>query len=75
MLALEKGAAVLEKSVVALEKCVVALKGVVAFKLFLRMKVDLYTMLPSRILYGVWHKQEGSVGGRVLRNGRAIVLQ
>jgi len=31
--------------------------------------------LPSPILYGVWHKKGGSVGGRILRNGHAIVLQ
>ena len=40
------------------------------------MRLDLYTILPSPILYGVWHtKGGGSVGGRILRNGRAIVLQ
>jgi len=27
------------------------------------------------MLYGVWHSKEGSVGGRVLRNGRAIISQ
>ena len=27
------------------------------------------------ILYGVWYTKEGSVGGRILRNGRAIVMQ
>jgi len=37
--------------------------------------VDLYTILPSPILYGVWQTKGGSVGGRMLRNGRAIVLQ
>ena len=37
--------------------------------------VCLYTRLPSPILYGVWHKKGGSVGGRILRNARAIVLQ
>ena len=26
-------------------------------------------------MYGAWHTKEGSVGGRILRNGRAIVLQ
>jgi len=35
----------------------------------------LYTILPLPILYGVWHKQEGSGGRRVLRNRRAIILQ
>jgi len=35
----------------------------------------LYTILPSSILYGVWHKHGGSVAGRILRNGRALVLQ
>jgi len=30
---------------------------------------------PSPILYGICHSKEGSVGGRVLHNGRAIVLQ
>jgi len=34
-----------------------------------------YTILPSPILFGVWHKKEGSVGGRILRNVRAMVLQ
>jgi len=38
------------------------------------LRFGLYTILPSPILYGVWHSKEGSVGGRVLRNGRAIVL-
>jgi len=28
-----------------------------------------------RNVYGVWHSKEESVAGRVLRNGRAIVLQ
>jgi len=37
--------------------------------------LGLYTILPSLILYGVWHKQGGSVAGRRLRNGRPIVLQ
>ena len=37
--------------------------------------LGLYTTLPSPILYGVCHKTGGSVGGRILRNGRAIVLQ
>jgi len=37
--------------------------------------VGLYTILPSPILYGVWHTKVGSVGGRILRNGHAIVLQ
>ena len=37
--------------------------------------VDLYTILPSPILYGVWHTRGGSVRGRILRNSRAIVLQ
>jgi len=40
-----------------------------------RAQVGLYTILPSPILYGVWHKKAGAVGGRILRNGRAIVLQ
>jgi len=30
--------------------------------------------LPPPILHGVSHEKEGSVGGRILRNGRAIVL-
>jgi len=38
------------------------------------LQVGLYTILPSPILYGVWHTKEGSVGGSILRNGRAIVL-
>jgi len=33
------------------------------------------TILPSSILYGVWHTKGGSVAGRILRNGRAIVPQ
>ena len=37
--------------------------------------IGLLTILPSLILYGVWHTKEGSVGGRILRNGRAIVMQ
>ena len=39
--------------------------------------VGLYTILPSPILYGVWHAHGGSVSaeGRILRNGRAIVSQ
>ena len=37
--------------------------------------VGLYTILPSPIVYGVWQTKKGSVGGRVLRNGRAMVLQ
>jgi len=37
--------------------------------------ISLYTILTSPILYGVWHRKEGSVGGRILRSGRAIVLQ
>ena len=35
----------------------------------------LETIFPSPILYGVWYTKEGSVGGRILRNGRSIVLQ
>jgi len=35
----------------------------------------LYTILPSPILYGVWHANEGSVKGSILRYGRAIVSQ
>ena len=35
----------------------------------------LYTILPSPILYGVRHTKGGSARGRILRNGRAIVLQ
>jgi len=37
--------------------------------------IGLYTILPPSILYGVWHTKGGSVSGRILRNGRAIVLQ
>ena len=37
--------------------------------------LGLYTILTSLILYDVWHTQEGSVGGRILRNGRAIVME
>ena len=38
------------------------------------LQFGLYTILPSPTLYGVWHKKEGSVGERILRNGRAIVM-
>jgi len=38
-------------------------------------RISLYTMLPSSILYGVLHKRVESVGRRILRNGRAIVMQ
>jgi len=37
--------------------------------------IGLYTILPSPILYQVWHTQGRPVGGCILRNGRAIVLQ
>jgi len=37
--------------------------------------VRLYTILSLPILYGVWHTQGGSGGGRMLRKSRAIVLQ
>ena len=37
-------------------------------------ELGVYTILPSSILYGVWHRHGGSVAGRILRNGRAIVL-
>ena len=39
------------------------------------IQFSLYTILPSPILYGVWHKHGGPVGGRILRNGRALVMQ
>jgi len=39
------------------------------------LHVGLYTILPSPILYGVWHLKGGLVGGRIFRNDRAIVLQ
>jgi len=39
------------------------------------MQLGLYTISPPPILYGVWHTKGGSVGGRILHNGRAIVLQ
>jgi len=39
------------------------------------VRLGLYTILPSPIVYGAWHTKEGSVGGRILRNGRALVLQ
>ena len=39
------------------------------------LRVGLYTILSLPILYGIWHIKEGSVGGRMLRNGRAIVMQ
>jgi len=37
--------------------------------------LGLYTILPSPILYGVWHTKRGPVEGRILRNDRAILLQ
>jgi len=37
-------------------------------------RVSLYTILRCTILYGVWHTNGGSEGGRILRNGIAIVL-
>ena len=37
--------------------------------------VGLYTIFPSPIVYGVWYKNRVLVGGRILRNGRPIVLQ
>jgi len=40
-----------------------------------RRLLGLYTILPLRIFYGVWHTQRGSGGRRILRNGRATVLQ
>jgi len=39
------------------------------------VRFGLYTIFPSPILYGVRHKRRGRWGGRMLRNGRAIVLQ
>ena len=38
-------------------------------------QLGLYTILPSPILYGSRHTNGGSVRGRILPNGRAIVLQ
>jgi len=35
----------------------------------------LYTILRLPILYGVWHTQGGRMGGRILPNHRATVLQ
>ena len=40
-----------------------------------RAQFGLYTRSSSPILYGVWHEKGGAVGGRILRKGRAIVLQ
>ena len=39
------------------------------------MQLSPYTILPSPILYRIWHTKGGSVGGCILRNRRAIVLQ
>ena len=39
-----------------------------------RPSVGLYTILSSPVLYGVCHTNGASVAGRILRNGRAIVL-
>jgi len=38
-------------------------------------ELGFYTILPSEILYGIWHRRGRSAGARILRNGRAIVLQ
>jgi len=37
--------------------------------------LGVYTILPSPIVYGIWHTQGGSVGGRTLSKSRAVVLQ
>jgi len=37
--------------------------------------LSLYTILPSPRACGIWHTKGVSVGGRILRNRRAIVLQ
>jgi len=37
--------------------------------------MSLYTILPCRILYGVWHTNGGSEGGQILRNSIARVMQ
>jgi len=37
--------------------------------------LGLYTTLPLPILHRVWHKKGGPWWGRILRDGRAIVLQ
>jgi len=34
-----------------------------------------YTILPSLIVYGIWHKRGGSMARHILRNGRSVVLQ
>jgi len=41
---------------------------------FRMSQFGVYMILPLPILYGVWHTQGVVVGGRILRNGRAIVL-
>jgi len=38
-------------------------------------QLGLNTILPSPILYDVWHTKGGSGGRHTLRNRRAIVLQ
>jgi len=38
-------------------------------------RLSLFTISLILILYGAWHKRGEAVGGRILRNGRAIVLQ
>jgi len=38
-------------------------------------QVCLYTILPSPIVYGVWHTRGWSEGSRILLNSRAIVVQ
>jgi len=42
---------------------------------YLRLQLGLYTILQSLILYGVWHTPGVRCGGRILSNGRAMVLQ
>jgi len=52
-----------------------AREGANQSKVLTKPHVDLYTILPLPILYGVWHTQGGSGGGRRLRIRRAIILQ
>jgi len=40
-----------------------------------QLPLGLEKILPIQMLFGVWHKTEGLVGGCILRNGRALVMQ
>jgi len=57
------------------QRCLFAV-AIMGVALHSASSLRLYTILPSPMLYGVWHTKEGGRwGGRILRNGGAIVLQ